>query len=350
MSIYLRGSTYWYSFMVKRKSYRGSCKTSDPKQAQEYHDRLKAEAWRGRLLNDKPRYKLSEAIERYVKDNGDKKSIRDDIRSANWWNEQFASAKITFIDELTAEQIRDIRDDELGRPGKKGPIKPATVDRKLAFLRSVLRAAKLKWEWVEDVPFVELYNEEEERERYLEPHEVERLVKALPEPFNYMALLAVATGLRQGNVFQLKWSEVNLVGRYIRLPGVRMKNGNPFSVALNETAMTVIRAQIGKHTEYVFPKEDGTPHMWLPSDMWKKVLQDAGLENVRWHDLRHTWASLMRQSGVALADLQEMGGWKSERMVQRYAHLDVSHLHQKAAVMDRVLSPKPDGVRYLHSV
>lgn len=350
MAIYLRGSTYWYSFMVKRKQYRGSCKTSDPKQAQEYHDRMKAEAWRGRLLNDKPRQKLSDAIERYVKDNGDKKSIRDDIRSANWWKEQFASAHITYIDELTAEQIRDIRDDELGRPGKKGPIKPATVDRKLAFLRSVLRAAKLKWEWVEDVPFVELYNEEEERERYLEPHEVERLVRVLPEPFNFMALLAVATGLRQANVFQLKWSEVNLVQRYIRLPGVRMKNGKAFAVALNETATTVIRSQLGKHEEYVFPKPDGTPHMWLPSEMWKKVLKDAGLENVRWHDLRHTWASLMRQSGVDLADLQEMGGWKSERMVQRYAHLDVSHLHAKAAVMDGLLSQRPASVHSLHSV
>ena len=197
---------------------------------------------------------------------------------------------------------------------------------------------------------MELYNEEEERERYLEPHEVERLVRVLPEPFNFMALLAVATGLRQANVFQLKWSEVNLVQRYIRLPGVRMKNGKAFAVALNETATTVIRSQLGKHEEYVFPKPDGTPHMWLPSEMWKKVLQDAGLENVRWHDLRHTWASLMRQSGVDLADLQEMGGWKSERMVQRYAHLDVSHLHAKAAVMDGLLSQRPASVHSLHSV
>lgn len=350
MSIYLRGSTYWYSFMIKGKPYRGSCKTSDPKEAQEYHDRLKSDAWRGRVVGDKSRKTLADAIERYVKDNEDKKSIRDDVRSANWWKEQFKSASLVYIDELTSEQIRAFRDEELGRPGKKGPIKPATVDRKLAFLRSVLRAAKLKWEWVRDVPFVELFNEEEERERYLEPHEVERLVRVLPEPFNYMALLAVATGLRQANVFQLKWSEVNLVGRYIRLPGVRMKNGNPFSVALNETALTVIRAQIGKHTEYVFPKEDGTPHMWLPSDMWKKAIEEAGLENVRWHDLRHTWASLMRQSGVALADLQEMGGWKSERMVQRYAHLDVSHLHAKAAVMDGLLSRRPATVQILHSV
>lgn len=350
MSIYRRGSVWWYSFAVKGKMYRGTCRTSNEQEAKEYHDRIRAEAWRGRLLGDKPRRTLAEAIEKYLSDHEDKRSWRDDYRSANWWKDQFKSAKVEYFDELSASIIRDIRDDEVGRPGRRGPVKPATVDRKLAFLRSVLRAAKLKWEWVDDVPFVELFNEEDERERYLEPHEVERLVRALPEPFNYMALLAVSTGLRQANVFQLQWSEVNLAGRYIRLPGVRMKNGKPFSVALNETSVAVLRAQVGKHEQYVFAKEDGTPHEWLPSRMWAETLEKAGLEDVRWHDLRHTWASLMRQSGVSLADLQEMGGWKSTKMVQRYAHLDVSHLREKAAVMDGLLGRGSATVQKLHTV
>jgi len=100
----------------------------------------------------------------------------------------------------------------------------------------------------------------------------------------------------------------------------------------------------------VFPRPDGTPHMWLPSNVWKKAREEAGLGDLRWHDLRHTWASLMRQAGVSLADLQEMGGWKSPVMVQRYAQLDVSHLHQKASVMDAVLSRQTGTVQKLHSV
>lgn len=349
MGIYRRGNVWWYSFSVKGKPYRGTCKTGEEQEAKEYHDRIRSEAWRGRLLGDKPRRTLTEAIDRYLKDNADKRSWRDDKRSAAWWKDQFKSVGVAYFDELTSSIIRDIRDDELGRAGRRGPIKPATVDRKLAFLRTVLRTAKLKWEWVDDVPFVELFNEEEERERYLEPHEVDRLIRALPEPFNHMALMAVSTGLRQSNVFQLKWSEVNLASRYVRLPGVRMKNGKPFTVALNETATSAIRAQVGKGEEYVFPKEDGRPHMWLPSKMWAAVLEQAGLEDVRWHDLRHTWASLMRQSGISLADLQEMGGWKSAKMVQRYAHLDVSHLRERAAVMDGVLGRNIGHVQKLHS-
>lgn len=348
MSIYLRGVTWWYSFSVKGKQYRGSCKTEVERDAQEFHDRLRAEAWRGRVQGDKPRRTLAEAIERYSKDHEDKKSARDDVRSANWWLAQFASVGVKYFDELTAEIIRGIRDDELGRPGRRGPVKPATVDRKLAFLRSVLRAAKLKWEWVDDAPFVELFNEEEERERYLEPHEVHRLIEALPPLFGDMALFAVSTGLRQANVFQLKWSEVNLAGRFCRFAGIKMKNGKSFSIALSETAISVLRAQVGKSEEYVFPKEDGTPHTWLPSKMWAETLEEAGLEDVRWHDLRHTWASLMRQSGVSLADLQEMGGWKSAKMVQRYAHLNVNHLRPMAEVMDGVLARRTGTVQKLH--
>lgn len=73
--------------------------------------------------------------------------------------------------------------------------------------------------------------------------------------------------------------------------------------------------------------------------MWKAALLKAGIKSFRWHDLRHIWASWLRQSGkVRLDMIQEMGGWKSALMVQRYAHMDVEHLAASAAVMDGVLT------------
>lgn len=59
---------------------------------------------------------------------------------------------------------------------------------------------------------------------------------------------------------------------------------------------------------------------------WRKVLVKAGIENFRWHDLRHTWASWHVQNGTPLNVLQELGGWESTDMVRRYAHLSASHL------------------------
>lgn len=353
MSLYRRGNVWWFAITIKGNTVRGSCKTSDEQQAKEYHDRIRADMWRGKVMGDKVRRTISDAIDQYLRDHDSKKSYRDDVRSGAWWKERFAQAGLTYLDELTAGGIRKIRDEELGRPGRRGPIKPATVDRKLAFLRSVVRAAAFKWEWIDQPPYVELLNDEEQRERYLEPHEVRRLVDALPQPYSDMALLAVSTGLRQGNVFRLRWTEVNLVGRFARFQAMVMKNGKPFSIPLNDTAMEVIRRWIGRHQEYVFCRADGSPVGDLPSKMWSGVLEKAGLVDVRWHDLRHTWASLMRQAGVSLADLQELGGWQTASMVKRYAHLNVDHQRPQVAVMDQLLGVsrgvQQGTVQILHS-
>ena len=71
-----------------------------------------------------------------------------------------------------------------------------------------------------------------------------------------------------------------------------------------------------------------------------KGASEGRLKDVRWHDLRHTWASLLRQAGVNLPDLQEMGGWENASMVQRYAHVDKEHLAANEGLMDGFLSER----------
>lgn len=336
--IYRRGNVWWYRFSVKGKPYRGSCKTSDEKQALEFHDREKARAWRSRVMGDQPDRTVNEAIDLFLKERGHKRSYRDDERYGQWWKDRFEEEKIVLLSDLTADVVREIRDAELGRKHCRGVVSPATVNRKLAFLRSVVRAAAHEWQWIANPPKLKLLPGEKQRERYLTPNEVERLVRVLPHPYNHMALFAVSTGLRQGNVLKLKWFQVDLANRCIRFPDRVMKNGRPFAVALSETATNVIRTFIGKHEEYVFAKADGSMVTQVPSGVWAKALHDAGLSDLRWHDLRHTWASLMRQSGMGLDDLQELGGWESPLMVRRYAHLSVDHLREKASRLDGVLS------------
>lgn len=67
-----------------------------------------------------------------------------------------------------------------------------------------------------------------------------------------------------------------------------------------------------------------------------KALKKVEINNFRWHDLRHTWASWLVQKGVPLRTLQEMGGWKTLSMVMRYAHLAPEHLHEHARKLDDV--------------
>jgi len=328
MAIYLRGKTWWYDITVKGKQQRGSCRTRDRQQAQEYHDRLRAEAWRGKVLGDKPRRTIAEAFERHLAESALRKSLREFERFKEWWQEKL---EVGFLDEIDPDVIAGVVDEHCEEEAA------ATTNRRLSFLRTVVRKAALEWGWLEKAPKVKLLEGEVERFRFLEPHEIERLLGVLPAPYNLAAKLAVATGLRQSNIFKLRWDQVSLVRRTAVFPKQVMKNGRPFSIPLNATAVEVIRGQIGKHTEFVFCRTDGEPINGLPSKLWKKAVSEAKLEDLRWHDLRHTWASLLRQAGVGLDDLQELGGWKSRTMVLRYAHLYVEHLAGHAAVMDGVL-------------
>ncbi|MFW2850397.1 tyrosine-type recombinase/integrase [Sphingomonas sp. TX0543] len=85
----------------------------------------------------------------------------------------------------------------------------------------------------------------------------------------------------------------------------------------------------GKHESHVFTFR-GNPLRNASTRAWRKALTESGITNFRWHDLRHTWASWLRQNDLPTWVLQELGDWKSEAMVRRYAHMSVKHLQPYA--------------------
>jgi beta-glucosidase/6-phospho-beta-glucosidase/beta-galactosidase len=80
----------------------------------------------------------------------------------------------------------------------------------------------------------------------------------------------------------------------------------------------------------------GNPLRTANTRSWRNALKECGIRNFRWHDLRHTWATWLRQNDVPTWVLQELGGWKSESMVRRYAHMSVKHLQPFA---DQLIFP-----------
>ena len=98
------------------------------------------------------------------------------------------------------------------------------------------------------------------------------------------------------------------------------KSGKAHTVPLNEPAMTVLRGQRGLHHTWVFPYDD-QPVDKVSTRAWHFALKRAGIENFRWHDLRHTWASWHVMNSTPLEVLMKLGGWNSLDMVMRYAHL-----------------------------
>jgi integrase len=107
--------------------------------------------------------------------------------------------------------------------------------------------------------------------------------------------------------------------------GDQSKTGRPIGVPLNDEAIAVLRKQLGGHPTYCFTYR-GKKVFQVNTKAWQGALRKAGIENFRWHDLRHTWASWHVQNGTPIHVLQELGGWSEIKMVQRYAHLAPEHL------------------------
>ena len=91
-----------------------------------------------------------------------------------------------------------------------------------------------------------------------------------------------------------------------------------------------------KHSLRVFSYE-GKPFNRAFTVAWQKALKRADIENFRWHDLRHTWASWLGQNGMPLADNQVMDGWETYAMMKLYAHLLPAHLAQRARAIDDLI-------------
>lgn len=328
MAIYQRENGVWYADIQHgSQRIRRSLRTSDQLAAQEAHDKIKHELWRKEYLGDKPKRTWEEAALRWLQETEHKADHRKD------------AAKLRDLKRLRGMRLEEIgRDEALYAVELFGPS-GATKNRYLALIRAILRRAHRTWDWLDRAPCITLLPESRKRIRWLTQEEAQRLIAALPPHFGDMAVFSLATGLRQANVFGLKWEQVDMARQAAWIHADQAKSRRAIGVPLNRTAMEVLQRQIGKHHRQVFTNSNGEPVRALGHRVWQKALQSAGISDFRWHDLRHTWASWLVQSGVPLAALQEMGGWETPAMVQRYAHLSPEHLLTHAAAIDTILTP-----------
>lgn len=330
MSLFERkDSPFWWIKLTARNGRRiqQSTGTADKVKAQELHDKLKASLWDQERLGIKPARSWREAVVRWLEETAEKATHNEDRKKLVWLHSYLGDLT---LDEITLDVIDGIKSARL-KAGSK-----STCNRYLALVRAILRRARDEWEWVDKVPKVRLFKESNSRERSLTPEQAKRLLAELPEHQRDMVLFSLATGLRRSNVHQLEWRQVNLESRHAWIDGWQSKNRRPISVPLNDAALTVIRRQVGKHPERVFTFR-GKPIDSVSWKSWSAALKRAGIEDFRWHDLRHTWATWQRQAGTPTHELQRLGGWRTGSMVERYAHLAPDHLAVAASRLDNVL-------------
>jgi integrase len=131
--------------------------------------------------------------------------------------------------------------------------------------------------------------------------------------------------LRAANVTGLEWSQIDEERKLAWVHPDQAKARKAIAVPLNAEALSLVLKQKGTHATHVFSYR-GRPLTQVSTKAWYGALKRAGIEQFRWHDLRHTWASWHVQGGTPLFALQELGGWESAEMVRRYAHLAADHL------------------------
>lgn len=324
MSLYKRKGTaqWWVAFSVDGQRVQESAGTTDRRAAQEYHDRRRAELWEQRRLGVKPRRSWEEAVLRHLSESSHKRTLVTDRYHLAWMQAHLEGMELAAI-------TRDVAD-QMVQAGLAEGAKPSTVNRRSQLLRAILRKAQADWEWIDRVPRLRMLKEPEGRTRWLSRDEAARLLAELPEHLRSMARFSLATGLRQGNVKGLRWAQIDLERCRAWVTAEEAKGRRAIPVPLNVEAMQVIEEHIGRHPQFVFTFQ-GKPITQVGTKAWRGALQRAGIENFRWHDLRHTWASWHAQNGTPLHVLQALGGWRDPAMVQRYAHLSMEHLEGYSA-------------------
>lgn len=200
---------------------------------------------------------------------------------------------------------------------------PGTFNRYRARIVAVMNLAK-RHRWVAEVPHIEMKRVRPAERRWLTREEWSRLYAALPAHLKGPAVLAIQTGLRQANVFGLKWKDVDLQRKTIVLSGASTKSGKGLAVPLNDAALAAVQTEVGKHHEFVFAYR-GRP-MAKPKEGFAQALRDSQVRGFTWHGFRHTWATWHIQNGTPVDVLQKLGGWSDFRMVMTYAHYSARHL------------------------
>jgi integrase len=229
-----------------------------------------------------------------------------------------------------------------------------TINHGLKVVRRILNLAAQEWvdenglTWLSHASKIKLLPDTNKRQPYpLSWDEQARLFKELPSHLGAMALFAVNTGCRDQEVCKLCWEwEVQvpeLRTSVFIVPGRHVKNGDERLIVLNRIAESVVDAQRGKHLSRVFTYQ-GKPTTRMLNKAWLRARNAAGLQQVRVHDLKHTFGRRLRAAGVSFEDRQDLLGHRSSRVTTHYSAAELSQLIEAANCVCEAGERRPELV------
>ncbi len=268
--------------------------------------------------------------------------------------QEFANMKLEAIDPFSIERWRSKR--------IKSGVTASTVNRNITELRSIFSKAK-QWGVINNSPFEHikpLRQDNNAKIRYLSKSEQTQLLEALdkrehkmraerananqwraergyellPNLFDLafvdylkpMVLLAMHTGMRRGEIFNLEWQDINFLSKTVTINGNKAKSGQTRHIPLNKIIIEVMEdwKKQNQTSGLVFPNAQGYSLDNIATS-WANLLELANIKDFRFHDLRHHFASMLVMSGVDLNTVRELLGHNDIKTTLRYAHLAPEH-------------------------
>jgi integrase len=343
MAIYLRGKSYYFDFVHKGQRYTGCIGPVSRTVAKEEEARKKAEVIEGRLnparARKSPRFDaFAEEYLGWSKANKKPRAHERDVTSLAALRPFFSGKTLADITPWPIEKYKKARKD-LGKSNQ-------TVNLELACLKALFSKAII-WRKAGENPVkqVKMLQVNNARVRFLEEEEEARL---LPECKGYLhdiVCTALNTGFRRNELLSLRPEEVDFTRGLVNVRAGYAKNGEGRSVPMTGILREVLRRLVKEAQEsgslHLFRNQHGAPlRIYALRDAFENAVQEAGLRDFHFHDLRHTFASRLVMAGVDIRTVQELMGHKTIAMTLRYAHLSPDHKRKAMEALESRFSAK----------
>jgi integrase len=330
-----------------------STKTAAKKWAQSLETKLREGA--SLAFSEAQKHTLAQAIGRYSETvlPGKAENTRSgQEEQLSWWREHYGDLPLSAVTTPMLVEAREKLSNTTAQR-RESQLRPSSVNRYLAAISHVLRVASREWYWIPANPMdqVSRLKENNARDRYLSAEELRRLIDACriseSEHLYLAVLLTLTTGARQMEVMGLTWRDLDLTAGTVTFR--HTKNRTHRAVGLVPELVELLKARRGFGADLVFPaplnpkKPDALPHPVDLRSAWETALRRAGIEDFRWHDLRHTAASYLAMEGASGPEIAAVLGHRTLSMVRRYAHLSPQHTAQVATkIGNRVMGGLAD--------
>ena len=327
MAVKQKNGRWYFQFQIRGKEYhRAIPEATSRRDAEKAEIRFKSDLLQGKydLIENKGKQTFEELEKVYTE--------YAKVNKKTWKNERWVVEKMLLF--FKGKQLKDISPmmiekyrSERKKQGKKdgSPLKNATINREIEILRKMFSIA-VDNDWLDNNPAsakkIKLLREDNKQERYLEKDEEVRLLNACTGIHSYMKpilICALHTGMRRGEILNLKWECVDLKKRYIVL--LETKSGKRRNVPISSTLLEELQTlKKNATTEFVFTNpQTGLPYYDVKRS-YETIRDNAEIKGLRFHDLRHTAATRMVASGVDLATVQSILGHADLKTTSRYAH------------------------------